>query len=82
MLPPLTTLNSPDALRDRELAVYGQRGIRWKVVSVNGRFARGRKGEDMDRALVTLRSVPNGTVSGMAWAELKARLIKGELVIL
>lgn len=76
-------LNHPDAIRSRELAVHGQAGIRWQVVGVNSRgSSRGREGRTLDRALVTLRSVPNGKVSGMPWSELRRLLVTGAVVIL
>lgn len=81
-MPPPLPLNSPDAVRGAELAVEGMVGIRWKVVGVNARGASGRGGRTVDDALITMRSVPRGTTSGMTWRELKPLLVSGTVVIL
>ena len=70
------TLNSPEALRGRELAVSGVEGICWQVVGLfpgsNRRMATSR---------VRLRSVPNQTVHEVLWRDLRAQLVAGVVVV-
>ena len=77
MPPPLMLLNSPEALRGRELAVSAVDGIRWLVLGTLPAPAT----RDISEARLRLRSIPNGTLTEVGWTELRARLLAGVVVI-